>query len=478
MSTDLLRRIEEFAIDGTEPPALPFAARLARENGWTRARADRAVREYKRFVYLAVTAGHPVCPSEDVDEAWHLHLTYTRSYWKRFCGEVLGRPLHHDPTRGGPAEADKHHRMYEQTLKAYRQAFGADPPADVWPPAAERFADPARHVRVDRAENWVVPKKGLRRVTAAAGLTAAALVFATGCTGNPFDLEGSDFLLFLFPVMLAALVVGLAIRKWMRAGAGSDGPDLEPDWQHAAYLVGQKNRLLTAAIARLVNSGVARVSFDGRAIEAKVSDPPGLTPVERAVYGSLPLQRDNPGELVQMIRRADAAFAPELDRLRAAGLAFDPGYAARVALASAAPLAATVVFLAVPRLVLGVAGGKPVGYLIAFLVLASLTSLGMALARPFRTPRGDRAVADMRAEHAALKQGKTWEPGADAALAVALFGTAALVGTDYALLSDWFPRMVNGSGADGSGGGSGCSSGDGGGGGGCGSGCGGCGGGD
>ena len=44
--------------------------------------------------------------SEQVDAAWHLHLTYTRSYWDRFCKETLGQPLHHDPTRGGPAEAD------------------------------------------------------------------------------------------------------------------------------------------------------------------------------------------------------------------------------------------------------------------------------------------------------------------------------------------------------------------------------------
>ena len=25
----------------------------------------------------------------------HLHLTYTRSYWTTFCGEVLRAPLHH-----------------------------------------------------------------------------------------------------------------------------------------------------------------------------------------------------------------------------------------------------------------------------------------------------------------------------------------------------------------------------------------------
>ncbi|MEK6230809.1 MAG: hypothetical protein N2A42_03075 [Luteolibacter sp.] len=33
--------------------------------------------EYKRFVALAMLAGHPVTPSEEVDQAWHLHLVYT-----------------------------------------------------------------------------------------------------------------------------------------------------------------------------------------------------------------------------------------------------------------------------------------------------------------------------------------------------------------------------------------------------------------
>src|SRR5438067_11295839 len=103
----LLARILAFDIDGGEV-ALPFAARLARENGWPRPYAERVVEEYKRFVFLAVTSGIIVCPAEDVDAAWHLHLTYTRSYWKRFCGEVLGRPLHHDPTKGGPDEGAKH----------------------------------------------------------------------------------------------------------------------------------------------------------------------------------------------------------------------------------------------------------------------------------------------------------------------------------------------------------------------------------
>ena len=63
----LFRRIDEFAIDdGT--PALTFADRLARENGWTKAYTERVLREYKRFVYLTQVADHLVVPSEEVDQ--------------------------------------------------------------------------------------------------------------------------------------------------------------------------------------------------------------------------------------------------------------------------------------------------------------------------------------------------------------------------------------------------------------------------
>src|SRR5580698_4696137 len=96
---DLRARVEAFQLDDPKA-ALPFSQRLARENGWTQAFAVRVVREYRRFAFLAIAAGHPVTPSEAVDQAWHLHLCYTESYWNHFCRETLGQPLHHGPTKG------------------------------------------------------------------------------------------------------------------------------------------------------------------------------------------------------------------------------------------------------------------------------------------------------------------------------------------------------------------------------------------
>jgi hypothetical protein len=157
---DLLDCIGAFVFDESEA-ALPFTARLARENRWPKAYAARAIEEYRRFMYLAVVAGHPVTPSDQVDQVWHLHLLYTRSYWDAFCGGVLGRPIHHGPTRGGRQEGVKFHAWYERTLESYARIFGEPPPADIWPESAIRFGADLHHVRVNAARNWIIPKPRL-----------------------------------------------------------------------------------------------------------------------------------------------------------------------------------------------------------------------------------------------------------------------------------------------------------------------------
>jgi hypothetical protein len=163
---------------GPDDAALPFGARLARENGWTTAFAARVMEEYRRFAFLAATGMQAVTPSDAVDQAWHLHLTYTRDYWERFCPAVLGRPLHHEPTAGGPAEQHRFHAQYADTLRRYEEAFGVAPPADLWPGAAQRLRrDPrARRVHLDR--HWIAP----RRAGIAAALLALALIVTLGFT--------------------------------------------------------------------------------------------------------------------------------------------------------------------------------------------------------------------------------------------------------------------------------------------------------
>lgn len=228
---ELRARIQAFSPD--EPGVVfPFSARLAREHGWTRAFTGRVVEEYRRFLYLAMTAGHPVTPSVAVDEAWHLHLTYTRSYWDGLCGRVLGRPLHHDPTKGGAAEGTKFVDWYARTLESYRAAFGHEPPRDVWPATGERFAVEARIRQVSKATHWIVRKPRLPRGMARGAAALAMLLLAGACSGDVVVenlLRASVLLLLVLPIAgIVALTRSGPRGTPRRAASGSGGG--APGW--------------------------------------------------------------------------------------------------------------------------------------------------------------------------------------------------------------------------------------------------------
>lgn len=135
---ELWHRIQSYQLDHADID-LPFSERLARENGWTPEFSAKVCDEYKKFIYLVCISKEIITPSREVDEAWHLHLVYTRDYWQRFCRDTLGRDIHHTPTEGGEAESDKFQAAYARTLRLYREEFEADPPGDVWPDVAKRF---------------------------------------------------------------------------------------------------------------------------------------------------------------------------------------------------------------------------------------------------------------------------------------------------------------------------------------------------
>lgn len=171
----LYERIADFVIDD-EDAELSFADRLALENGWAPEFAQRAILEYKKFVFLAMEAGHAVTPSDEVDQVWHLHLTYSKSYWDRFCKEVLPRPLHHCPTVGGLAETEKFRLQYQQTLESYKKFFGKAPAKDLWPKVSLRFRYGLDFVRVNNKRMWIISK---RQVYWKAALISTAMIAIT-----------------------------------------------------------------------------------------------------------------------------------------------------------------------------------------------------------------------------------------------------------------------------------------------------------
>ncbi len=159
---------------GTDDVALGFVARLARENGWSVSHSERVFDEYRRFLYLAVRSGHPVTPSDAVDQVWHLHLAYSRDYWEHLC-PLLGAPLHHGPTEGGADENARFYENYCATLRSYERYFGCPAPVDLWPAAQQRLFDDPRARRVHPREGIVIGRAVLTLALLLAMLAGAAI---------------------------------------------------------------------------------------------------------------------------------------------------------------------------------------------------------------------------------------------------------------------------------------------------------------
>ena len=197
----------------TFPPLL--ASRLAAEQGWTTIHTSEVLAEYRRFLHLAAFSGQSVTPSQLVDEAWHEHLTLTRDYWERLCGEVLAQPIHHEPAEGSSGDGS----AYLHTLDLYARTFGETPPLRVWP-------DPRLSAPV-----LAVPARRLVGSAQLRFLIFAGLLLAGGLLWHGVGL------LIGFGLGLIVLLSGLK-RQSARAGSGGSGGDDSATWMFGALGLG------------------------------------------------------------------------------------------------------------------------------------------------------------------------------------------------------------------------------------------------
>ena len=285
-----MQRLEQFQLDSPEA-TLPFSARLARESNWTPAYARRVITEYKRFAFLAVAAEHPVSPSEDVDQAWHLHLTYSGNYWKTFCPLVLGKPLHHQPTQGGEGERAKFDDWYARTLESYCALFGEAPPRDIWPTPESRRREKHDFVRVDRARNFVIPKPHLNpRYLIQTALVAFAILGGGAVlaqNANPLNWRGPDFLVFYLGLFAGCFTVALILRRGLRLPAtGSSLRAPELDGYQIAFLNGGRVLAVNAAIANLIRQKAMMLDAKRSRLFSLEPKPAFAHDLEKVIYAA------------------------------------------------------------------------------------------------------------------------------------------------------------------------------------------------
>lgn len=245
----LWQRIETYQFDDKDA-FQPFSEKLRGEQSWSAGFTSKAIREYKKFIYLCCVCPEGASPSPVVDAVWHLHLTYTVAYWSNFCEGVLGRKIHHHPSKGGFHEKAKHAEWYGRTLLEYHRVFEDLPPCDVWPHAHPRYVE-QEQLNIERGIFFEAGTP-VRFVLLFIPF-AVSYVYLNEV--NPFLLKGPDFLVF-YPLLVLCTVAVLLwsfaakqsrLRKLMQGEISADQP------YEVAYLAGGPLRCAMLIAGEMIN---------------------------------------------------------------------------------------------------------------------------------------------------------------------------------------------------------------------------------
>ncbi|WP_187388297.1 glycine-rich domain-containing protein [Seonamhaeicola marinus] len=212
----LWNKIRCFKLDNEEA-SFNFSQRLARDNSWSHDFALNVVEEYKKFIYLCCVSKSPITPSDAVDQVWHLHLTYTKSYWHDFCKGTLNKEIHHNPTKGGRSERKKFSNNYDLSFKMYEQEFGFQPPSNIWKDNKTRFRD-INFSRVNLNHYWLVKKPSKARIrisTILSILIIAPFLFIASKNDGGAPI-------FIILAILALIVILIILTKNGNGNSGCD----------------------------------------------------------------------------------------------------------------------------------------------------------------------------------------------------------------------------------------------------------------
>lgn len=117
---------------GTDASTKAFADKISRKHNFSKHFALKAVKEYKKFLYLAVISDFHVTPSKVIDIIWHEHILFTMAY-RKFCDEIVEYNLNHHPELfPNEEQTARYHAQYLETLDLYVSEFGILPTDDVW----------------------------------------------------------------------------------------------------------------------------------------------------------------------------------------------------------------------------------------------------------------------------------------------------------------------------------------------------------
>jgi uncharacterized protein (TIGR04222 family) len=425
---ELYKRIQSFSLDQPHSQ-LSFSKRLARDNGWSINYAQRVIAEYKKFTFLAVVAGHPVTPSDQIDQAWHLHLTYTQSYWQEFCPNVLQTPLHHNPTRGCESEQIKFDDWYSRTLESYKQFFGSNPASDIWPDSQERFSRDRHFVRINTQQNWLIPKQPwlspsrlpYRRIVSF--LLILVVTFATtGCSVSQLaSMSGQEFLDLYVVLLVVVLFFAYRLRAYLCLPNGNPSQKSIPlNPYQLAYLNRGKDHVIDTAIASLAHQGYLRVDVSLRKLTLENEDLlENLSdPIEKevamaiALDGYLDVVRKSAISTIDTIQTQLLQFELLVSEVQASKVRTYPVF-----------LTFPLLGLGIARILLGISRGRPIGILLFMCIVLVCVQIHLYKSSIHRSRYGDKILKHLHNKESIKKLDSQTD---SLPMAFALWGTLAL----------------------------------------------------
>lgn len=267
---------------------------------------------------------------------------------------------------------------------------------------------------------------------------------------GPFDLNGQQFLVLYLVLAVVTVIIGAAIPRWLKP-EGRDGPLTDAD--QAAYLAGGDARLAEAVVARLLDARAATLVDKELVIREAQA---GRTRTELAV-----LRLSSPAPWTAVSGALHEPAKAIRARLEERGLLIPPGEVSQIRLYQTMPYLLLMFFGAL-KVAIGLSRDKPVSILVVLLICTAIGALARFSVIDRSTRAGKRALDEALEREGRLKLAPA---SGETGMAVALFGTSVLVGSD---LWDFHRMRAAASSGGGDSGSSDSGSGCGGGGGGCG----------
>jgi uncharacterized protein (TIGR04222 family) len=275
-------------------------------------------------------------------------------------------------------------------------------------------------------------------------------------TEDTWGILGPTFLVnYVFAALIAVVVAGMARRVLSISSIDSGW---QPDGEHVAYVAGGPRQAVVAALAGLRAAGAVTSQSKHLSVTGTVA--PGPSALTWAVYQAA--QRGARASTLTADPYVRPVLADMHDTLVRRGWLLSASR--RAAIRMRALFVFAVVAVGVARLIAGAANDKPFGFLI--ITTGVIAVFGLALLNAPRTSRAaQRRLNQMRANnnhlHPRSAPALATYGAPSAALAVGLFGAAALWAYDPAFAEDADLAMRTTSSGDGGGsGGCGSSSGD------------------